>query len=134
MKNQKNSILSCIQLFVKTVVLDNFIFEIIESFDTDDKLVVLKYEQELMLKHNSNLNTYRSFLTEEQKQQYRLDNIEQTRLRNIEKFTCACNGRYTRSHKAKHLRSKIHKKFEEQQIINNITNNITINFNITIQK
>ena len=122
--------------------LDNFLFEIIDSIDADDRQLILKHEQELMIKYNSNLNTYRAFLSVEDKKQekiqynnqYRIDNNEILNNKKKEKFTCACNGRYTRYHKAEHLKSKKHKKFEEQQIINNTTNNITINFNITIQK
>ena len=102
---------------------ENFIFEIIETIETDNKKIVLEKEQELMIKYNSNLNTNKAYTSEEYKKQQK-----------YEKITCACNGRYTRAHKSEHLKSKKHKKFEEQQIINNTTNNITINFNITIQK
>ena len=34
---------------------DNFCFNIIKSIETDDKTNVLKHEQELMIKYNSNL-------------------------------------------------------------------------------
>ena len=61
--------------------IENFIFEMIESMTTDDKEIVLKHEQQLIIKYNSNLNTYRSFMSDEDKKQYqkqyRIDNKEQ---------------------------------------------------------
>ena len=48
---------------------ENFIFDIIESINTDDKLIVLKREQELMIKYNSNLNMIRSFVSDIEKKQ-----------------------------------------------------------------
>ena len=132
--------------------INNFIFEIIDSIDTDDRQTVLKHEQSLIVEYNSNLNTYKAFITNEEKKQYnkqyRIDNTEQINQYNNqyrvdnkeiinnkkkEKFTCACNGRYTRTHKAEHLKSKKHTQYEKQNnITNNVTNNnITNNYNIT---
>ena len=39
--------------------INNFIFENIDSIESDDKNIVLKHEQELMNEYNSNLNTIR---------------------------------------------------------------------------
>ncbi len=103
--------------------INNFLFEIMECIETDDKLFVLKYEQALMIKYNSNLNNNRSFISDADKKKEK-----------YEKITCACGREYTYSNRKRHTKSSQHKKFEEQQIINNTTNNITINFNITIQK
>ena len=52
---------------------DNFVFEIIESINTDDKEIVLKHEQELMIKYNSNLNTNNAYISEEDKKQQQKD-------------------------------------------------------------
>ncbi len=150
--------------------LNNFVFEIIESINTDDREIILKHEQDLMIKYNSNLNTNRSFITDEDKkqykkqyqkqyqidnkeqiQQYKIDNKEQIQqllkqykiknrdkilLKNNEKHICACGREYTYTNRKRHTESSKHKKFEEQQLINNTINNITnnITFNITIQK
>jgi hypothetical protein len=119
---------------------ENFIFDIIESINTDDKLIVLKREQELMIKYNSNLNNNRSFISDEDKKQYqkqyRIDNRHKILLKNNEKYICACGREYTFTNRKRHTKSSQHKKFEEQQLMNNTTNNITnnITFNITIQK
>ena len=118
--------------------LDNFYFDIIESINTNDKEIVLKQEQYLMNKYNSNLNTNRAFLSEDEKKQYnrqynnqyRIDNNEIINNKKKEKFTCACNGRYTKTHKAEHLKSKKHKQFEQQEIINNKTYNSILFFKI----
>ena len=53
--------------------LDNFYFDIIESINTNDKEIVLKQEQYLMNKYNSNLNTNRAFLSEDEKNK-KIDN------------------------------------------------------------
>jgi hypothetical protein len=141
---------------------DNFIFEIIDSIESDDKNIVLEHEQELMIKYNSNLNTYRSFISNAQKkaeikinkkqyyninkeyfqqytidnkekiQQYRIDNKEQIRLKKNKKHICACGREYTNSNRKRHTKSSQHKKFEEQQIIYNTTNNITNNITFNI--
>jgi hypothetical protein len=91
-----------------------------------------------MIKYNSNLNNNRSFISDEDKKQYqkqyRIDNRHKILLKNNEKYICACGREYTFINRKRHTKSSQHKKFEEQQIINNTTNNITINFNITIQK
>ena len=147
---------------------DNFLFEIINSFETDDREIILKHEQELMIQYNSNLNTNRSFLSDYEKKQYknqynidnkeqikqkkqqnyninrdeilqkhkqyRIDNREKIRLKSKEQYMCDCGRLYTYGHRKRHIESSKHKKFEEQQIVNNTTNNITINYNITIQK
>ena len=34
-----------------------------------------------------------------------------------EKFTCLCGGKYTHAHKARHLKTTIHKKYVEDQIV-----------------
>ena len=90
-----------------------------------------------MILYNSNLNTIKSFMSDDDRKQYlkqyRIENKEQIRLKKNEKFTCACGREYTYSNRKRHTNSSKHKNFE-QQIINNTTNNITINFNITIQK
>jgi hypothetical protein len=62
--------------------------------------------------------------------QYRIDNNEIINNKKKEKFTCACNGRYTKTHKAEHLKSKKHKQFEQQEIINNKTYNSILFFKI----
>ena len=43
--------------------------------------------------------------------QYRTDNADKLREQRKEKFECACGGRFTRSHKVRHEKSKIHIKF-----------------------
>lgn len=148
--------------------IENFRFDIIKSIETDDKKNVLKQEQELMILYNSNLNTNKAFISDEDKtqykKQYRIDNKEQIqqktkqyridnkelikqqrkkystenreqiRLKKSEKHICVCGRLYTYGHRKRHTESTQHKKYEEQQIVNNTTNNITINYNITIQK
>ena len=44
----------------------------------------------------------------EHRKQYRIDNRDKIRKWNDEKFTCECSGRYTRQHKARHFRTKLH--------------------------
>ena len=92
---------------------ENFIFDIIESINTDDKLIVLKREQELMIKYNSNLNMIRSFVSDiekkQQKIQYRIDNKEKIRAKNNEKHICACGRLYTYGHRKRHTESSKHK-------------------------
>ncbi len=122
--------------------IENFIFEMIESITTDDKEIVLKHEQELMIKYNSNLNTYRSFISNEQKKaeikinkkQYYNINKDQIKEKHKTKYICDCGNEYTYGHKSEHFKSRKHKLYEQTKQ-NNITNNITYNItNLTIQK
>lgn len=43
-----------------------------------------------------------------QNTKYYQDNKERIAKRNNEKFTCSCGGKYTRSHKSQHMKSKKH--------------------------
>ena len=106
--------------------VDNFIFDIIDSIETDDKQIVLKHEQELMIKYNSNLNTYKAYLTEAER--------EQIIIKRNDKFDCLCGGKYMLKHKSQHIKTKKHQIYEQKKqnnTINNITYNIT---NLTINK
>ena len=122
--------------------INNFIFEIIDSIDTDDRQTVLKHEQSLIVEYNSNLNTYKAYINDYDKKQQLKHCKEQYIIKNRDKINaqkrvrhfCVCGREYTQSNRKRHINSSKHKKFEEQQIINNTTNNITINFNITIQQ
>ena len=128
---------------------NNFCFNIIKSIETDDKKNVLKQEQELMILYNSNLNTIKSFMSDDDRkqylkqyrienkehfQQYKIDNKEKIQQQKKEKHACICGGNYTNTNKSRHYKSKKHNQYEHQKqdnIINNTTHNITNNYNIT---
>ena len=48
------------------------------------------------------------------KKQYRIDNKEKIREHQNQKHNCECGGKYTHTHKTRHLKSKKHKKFINQ--------------------
>ena len=50
----------------------------------------------------------------EYNRQYYTDNKEQIIQKKSELITCSCNGRYTRTHKARHMKTKKHIAFEKQ--------------------
>ena len=53
-------------------------------------------------------------ISERQKEYYQ-ENKEAIAKKANEKFTCECGGKYTYSHKARHLKSKIHLEFLTKQ-------------------
>jgi len=58
----------------------------------------------------------------EQRKQYREDNKERIRARKNQPYYCQCGGSTTLTHKPRHFRSKIHKKWEfgQHQIFNHL--------------
>ena len=70
------------------------------------------------------------------KQEYKADNREIILEKKKEKFNCECGGKYTRTHKAEHLKSNRHQTYLKQknsveqmtrQIIYEIVNNALSN-------
>ena len=95
-----------------------------------------------MIIYNSNLNTNKAYLTEEQKKQYtkqykkqyKIDNKDKINIYRNRKFDCCCGGKFLFKHKSRHNKTNIHKQYElEKQTINNVTNNYNIT-NLTIQQ
>ena len=115
---------------------DNFIFNVMETIETNNIEHVKQRETQLMIHRKANLNTRRAFTTNEEKKRqrffYKIENRNKIYMHQKEKFNCACGGSYTRCHKSRHLRTNKHKNFDEQQTVNNITNNYNIT-NLTIQ-
>ena len=111
---------------------DNFLVEKIEDKVYANKTEALIRENELMKQLNCNLNTYKSYLTHEekilQKKDWAIANKEKQNTTNI----CDCGGKFATTNKARHFQSKKHKAFDKQTI-NHITNNYntTNNYNIT---
>jgi hypothetical protein len=119
-----------------------FIMEIIEILDCKTNKERFQREQELMIIYNSNLNTNKAYLTEEQKKQYtkqykkqyKIDNKDKINIYRNRKFDCCCGGKFLFKHKSRHNKTNIHRQYElEKQTINNITNNYNIT-NLTIQQ
>jgi hypothetical protein len=51
----------------------------------------------------------------EYKKQYREDNKEKIHEKQKQKFNCLCGGKYTLTHKARHLKTKLHIAYLETQ-------------------
>ena len=102
--------------------------EIIEKKYCKNRVEELMKETELMKEYKSNLNSCKSYLTMDEKKEYKKQNALKNNVDNI----CECGGTYTSYHRSRHFQSKKHKNFE-QQTINNITNNYNIT-NLTINK
>lgn len=115
---------------------DNFIFNVMETIETNNIEHVKQRETQLMIHCKANLNTRRAFTTDDEKRRqkffYRIENRNKINERQNEKFNCECGGTYTRYLKSRHLKTNKHKQHEEKQVIYNITNNYNIT-NLTIQ-
>jgi hypothetical protein len=68
---------------------------------------------------NSNLNSNRPFVSEEEKKDKHKEiskkYYEEIKEKKNKKYNCECGGKYTECHKARHLRTKKHQKFLENQ-------------------
>ena len=117
--------------------IDNFKIELIEYYPCETKEELLKREGHWIRKIGT-LNMNRAYTTDEEKKEYQKEYREQNKEKmqeyqkeyqkeykennkdkikeynknyNKQKITCKCGGRYTRTHKAEHERSKKHQKY-----------------------
>ena len=120
---------------------DNWIFEVIEEFPCENEIQLVireRYNYDLL---KPALNTYRPYITEEERKEYTKkygaehaeerkeyqanyheeyykDNRDDILKRNKQKFTCECGIEYTFGHKKRHRDSKRHKEFIENNKLN----------------
>jgi len=77
--------------------------ESIEKYRQDNKESISKQRKGYRQENKESIKKY--------SQEYRQKNRDTLNERKNEKFNCECGGQYTRSHKAKHLRTKKHQKW-----------------------
>ena len=87
---------------------DNWESVILELYPCNDKSELHNREQYHLNKFQLNLNQY---IPGQTKKQYYKKNIEIIQMKKKEKFECVCGGKYTRNHKARHLKSIMHKGY-----------------------
>ena len=75
------------------------------------KIESLKLERKYMDELEPTLNSYKSFITDEEKvenqKQYYIDNKEKL----SKKFICNCGGSFTRRHRSAHFKTKKHQNY-----------------------
>jgi len=99
------------------------IIELIEDYPCNNRLELRKREQ-YFIDNNDCINKNKSYTTTtkeeeiEYRKKYYLENKERNKkyyLENKEKlnekFNCDCGGKYTKTHEAKHKKTKKHKKY-----------------------
>ena len=87
----------------------------VEKYPCNDKREAEKREEELRKELKANMNSYRCFITAEERKEYYEKNKDKINDKASEKFVCPCGGKYTYCHKSEHLKSKKHLKFLESQ-------------------
>jgi len=133
--------------------IENFYIELLELFPCSCRDELHKREGQYIRKFDSYKNGYNGRIEGRTCKEYYQDNIEQIKEQKKEyreknrddilkkkrnyyqnnkigikekksqKFVCDCGGKYTKSHKARHLKTKKHKKYiDEQQKLKYIVN------------
>src|SRR5210317_751654 len=118
-ENSKNYNLKVYQFIRANGGWDNFEMVQIGSVWNKATKSLVQIEQDYIDTYKSNLNMVRAYTSEEQKQEfyneqkkiYYQKNKNKISEKRSEQFTCECGGRYTRCHKARHLRTTKHKSF-----------------------
>ena len=94
----------------------NFVMEEIENCNTER---LYQMEQEYIDKYNPSLNSQRAYNTEEYNKEYNKERCkkwyENNKEKQNEKFTCECGSIYTRTHKARHFKTKKHQNFQMEK-------------------
>ncbi len=83
-------------------------------------------EEEHRVKLNANLNTFRCYITEEQRKEKQKENKKEYYKQNKqeilkyqkEKITCECGKKFSINHKSRHLNTLFHKKYISNIIVN----------------
>ena len=88
---------------IECILLKQVEFEEVEN--------LRKTEEEYRVKLNANLNVVACYLSEEGKKEQKKEYREQNRDKINETFNCECGGKYTYTHKARHLKTKKHQNY-----------------------
>ena len=120
--------------------VDHFEIILIKNYPCNNKLELEIEEERYKIMLNAQLNMIRAHQTveqrKEQKNEYRENNRAKIRLKQKERLFCAiCGKMYTRSHKARHCKTKWHKKcvkFNQSKKITDDKFNKYIQFNNSI--
>jgi len=103
--------------------IQNFYIELLEMYSCNCRDELHKKEGEYIRKYDSYKNGYNSCVAGRTKKEYREDNKEQIKEykkdyyqdkknKINQKFNCElCGGKYTKSHKTQHLKTKKHLKY-----------------------
>lgn len=102
--------------------LNNYEYGIIDVVYFDDKWD-LYHQERLLIENNECVNKYIPTRTyaewyednKEQKLKQRADYYEENKDKINKKFVCGCGGKYTHQHKARHIKSQKHQKWEQSQ-------------------
>ena len=116
--------------------MDNWIFEVIQEYPCDNDIQLRIHERYHYDLLSPALNTYRPYITEEDRKEecrirsakwyqenienmkkYYKDNIEEIQKKQKQKFTCDCGIEYTQSNKARHCDSKRHNEFLAKKML-----------------
>lgn len=83
-----------------------------KQYKIDNKEKIKQQRKQYRIDNKESIKQY--YIDNKEKlKQYRIDNKEKLNHYKSEKFDCVCGGKYTRSHKSKHLKSKKHLDFLE---------------------
>ena len=116
----------------------NYTIELIEDYPCNNKTELERQEGLHQRKAiaDDNVVCVNKNIAGRTKQEYKADNREIILEKKKEKFNCECGGKYTRTHKAEHLKSNRHQTYLKQknsveqmtrQIIYEIVNNALSN-------
>lgn len=97
---------------------NNWIMYPIDILESDDYIAIREIETVLMFLHNSTLNINKAYTdAKEYNKYYQIKNKDYLHEQKNQKFICNCNGKYTKSNKIQHLKTKKHQQFICQEII-----------------
>ena len=93
---------------------DNYQIQLIESAICPDKKMRNTIEALYVLNEEAVNQRPPVQDIKEYNRQYYKDNKEEIKQKKNELIICSCNGRYTKAHKARHMKTKKHIAFEKQ--------------------
>jgi len=95
----------------------NYKIELIKPYPCKNRTELEREEgrHQLEAKANENINCVNKNIAGRTNKEYREANRDIINKKKREKFTCVCGGKYTRTHKAQHFKSKKHQKFLKQK-------------------
>ena len=83
-----------------------------KQYKIDNKEKIKQQRKQYRIDNKESIKQY-NIANIEKIKQYRIDNKERLKHYKSEKFGCVCDGKYTRGHKSKHLKSKKHLDYLE---------------------
>ena len=94
---------------------EQFYIELVEQFPCDNSEQLHKKEGKYIKKFGTLNSQIAGRNNKEYQKQYRKDNLEQLRAKQNERHDCPCGGKFTRSNKAYHFKSKKHQEYISSQ-------------------